>query len=288
MLWDDLRVLLAVHRHGSHKRAGRHLGVDPTTVGRRLAALERAVGARLLLRTPERVQLTPAGVKLAAHAQRMETEAIAAEHALLAEDRQLAGSLRLTAPDGFTHYVLLPALGELRREHPLLSIDLRADTRVLDLSRREADIAVRLVRPKEPALIARRLGQMRFSLFASQAYLDRAGTPRTLDALATHDFIGFEASLDDLPQTRWLRQATPAPRYVVRANTTIAQVLACAEGRGIALLPAFVALREPRLQRLLPRSLGPSREMWGVTHADMRGNARAAAVLDWLAELAAG
>ena len=118
--------------------------------------------------------------------------------------------------------------------------------------------------------------------------MDRAGTPRTLGALATHDFIDFEASLDDLPQTRWLRQATPAPRYVVRANTTVAHVLACAEGHGIALLPAFVALREPRLQRLLPRSLGPSREMWGVTHADMRGNARAAAVLDWLAELAAG
>jgi DNA-binding transcriptional LysR family regulator len=274
-----------VHRHGSQKRAGRHLSVDPTTVGRRLAALESAVGARLLLRTPERVQLTPAGLALAAHAQRMEAEAMAAEHALLAADRRLEGSLRLTAPDGFMHYVLLPALGQLRREHPLLSFDLRADTRVLDLSRREADIAVRLVRPKEPALIARRLGQMRFSLFASQAYLDRAGTPRSLDALSGHDFIGFDASLDDLPQIRWLRQATPAPRYVVRANTTVAHALACAEGHGIALLPTFVALREPRLQRVLPRSLGPSREMWGVTHADMRGNARAAAVLDWLAGL---
>src|SRR5581483_4361654 len=160
------------------------------------------------------------------------------------------GSLRVTAPDGFVQYLLLPALGDLRREHPLLSVDLRADARVLDLSRREADVAVRLVRPKEPALIARRLGQMRFSLFASQAYLDRAGTPRTLDALSAHDFIGFDASLDDLPQTRWLRHAAPAPRYVVRASTTVAQTLACAEGHGIALLPAFVATREPRLQRL--------------------------------------
>jgi DNA-binding transcriptional LysR family regulator len=288
MLWDDLRVLLAVHQQGSHKRAGRQLGVDPTTVGRRLAALERAVGARLLLRTPDRVQVTPAGLKLVQHAQRMEAEAAAAERALLAEDQRLEGSLRVTAPDGFMHYLLLPALGELRRAHPRLSVDLRADTRVLDLSRREADIAVRLVRPKEPALIARRLGQMRFSLFASQSYLDRAGVPRTLDALASHDFIGFDASLDELPQTRWLRRVTAAPRYVVRANTTVAQVVACAEGHGIALLPAFVALREPRLQRLLPRLLGPSREIWGVTHADMRGNARAAAVLDWLAALAAG
>jgi len=278
--------LLAVHQQGSHKRASRQLGVDPTTVGRRLAALELAVGARLLLRTPERVQATPAGLKLVQHAQRMEAEAIAAEHALMAADQRLEGPLRVTAPDGFMHYRLLPALGELRRRHPLLSVDLRADTRVLDLSRREADIAVRLVRPKQPALIARRLGPMRFSLFASQAYLDRAGMPRTLSALSSHDFIGFDASLDQLPQTRWLRRAVAAPRYVVRANTTVAQALACAEGHGIALLPTFVALREPRLQCLLPRSLGPSREMWGVTHAEMRGNARAAAVLGWLADLA--
>lgn len=283
MLWDDLRVLLAVHQTGSHKRAGRQLGVDPTTVGRRLGALERAVGTRLFSRTPDRVQATSAGLKLVLHAERMEAEAIAAERALLAAGDGVEGSLRVTAPDGFMHYVLLPALTELRREHPRLSVDLRADTRVLDLSRREADVAVRLLRPKEPALIARRLGQMRFSLFASQGYLDRAGVPRTLAALASHDFIGFEPSLDQLPQTRWLRRVTAAPRYVVRANTTVTQVLACAEGHGIALLPAFVASGEPRLQRLLPRLLGPSRDMWGVTHADMRGNARVAAVLGWLA-----
>jgi DNA-binding transcriptional LysR family regulator len=287
MLWDDLRVLFAVHQAGSHKRAGQKLGVDPTTVGRRVGALERAVGTRLVSRTPDRVQVTAAGLKLVAHAERMEAEAIAAERALLAADHGLEGSLRVTAPDGFMHYVLLPALAALRLRHPLLSVDLRADTRVLDLSRREADVAVRLVRPKQPALIARRIGQMRFSLFASQAYLDRAGVPRTLAALAAHEFIGFDSSLDELPQTRWLRRVTAAPRYVVRANTTVAQVLACAEGHGIALLPAFVASREPRLQRLLPRLLGPTREMWGVTHADMRGNARAAAVLEWLADLTA-
>jgi len=288
MLWDDLRVFLAVHQLGSHKRAGRLLGVAPTTIGRRLAALESALGTRLFLRTPERVQATPAGLKLVPHARRMEAEAIEAERELLAADSRLEGSLRVTATDGFLHYVLLPALAELRREHPGLCVELRADTRVLDLSRREADVAVRLVRPKEPALIARRLGDMRFSLFASQAYLDRHGTPRTLDALATHDFIGFDASLDELPQTRWLRRATPAPRYVVRATTTTAQVLACAEGHGIALLPTFVAAREPRLQRLVPRLLGPSREIWGVIHADMRANARTAAFLAWLARLVAG
>jgi DNA-binding transcriptional LysR family regulator len=285
MVWDDLRVFLAVHQLGSHKRAGRHLGVDPTTVGRRLAALESALGARLFVRTPERVQVTPAGIKLIAHAQRMEAAALEAERELVAADTRLEGSLRVTAPDGLVHYVLLPALAEFRQEHPQLCIDLRADTRLLDLSRREADIAVRLVRPKEPALIARRLGEMRFSLFASQAYLDRRGTPRTRESLAGHDFIGFDTSLDELPQTRWLRRATPAPRYVVRATTTTAQVVACGAGHGIALLPTFVASHDHRLQRLLPRLVGPSREMWGVTHADMRANPRIAACLAWLARV---
>jgi len=287
VLWDDLRVFLAVHRLGGHKKAARHLRIDPTTVGRRLAALEGALGARLFLRTPEGLQATPAGLKLVPHAQHMDLEALEAERALLAADTRLEGSLRVTAPDGFVHYVLLPALGAFRRQHPLLTIDLRADTRVLDLSRREADVAVRLIRPREPALVARRLGQMRLSLFASQAYLDRRGAPRTLAGLAGHDLVGFDASLDGLPQIRWLHRALPRPRYVVRATTTTAQVLACLEGHGIALLPQFIADREPRLRRLLPRLVGPAREMWAATHADLRGNARTAAFLAWLADLVA-
>jgi DNA-binding transcriptional LysR family regulator len=282
VIWDDLRVFLAVHRSGSHKRAGRMLGVAPTTVGRRIAALESALGVRVFLRTPERLQITAAGSKLVAHAERMEAQASDLERELSAADSRLEGSLRITAGDALVQYVLLPKLAELRREHPQLVFELRADTRMLDLSRREADLAVRLVRPKEPALIARRLGDMPMSLFASQDYLDRRGTPRALAALAAHDWIGFDASLDDLPQTKWLRRSVPEPRYVVRANTMSAQVTACAQGHGIALLPSFVAPREPQLRRLMPRLVGPSRELWAVTHADMRGNARIEALLAWL------
>lgn len=287
MLWDDLQVFLAVHRRGSHKAAARALSVDPTTVGRRLAALEAAVGARLVVRTPDRVLATPVGLALATHAERIEAEVLAAERELEARDVRVEGALRVTAGDGLVHYVLLPALAELRREHPALAVELRADTRVLDLSRREADVAVRLARPKEPALVARRLGTLPFALFASQAYLDRRGAPRSLAALAAHDWIGFEASLDNLPQFRWLRRSIPEPRYVLRANATTTQVLACADGHGVALLPLLVAPREPRLRRLLPRLVGPSRDMWGVVHADLRGNPRVQIVLAWLARLVA-
>jgi DNA-binding transcriptional LysR family regulator len=288
MLWDDLRVFLAIQRLGGQKRAARALGIDPTTVGRRLSALESALGARLFLRTPERLQATPAGVRLLPYAERIEAAALEAERELLAADTRLEGSLRVTATDGFVHYVLIPALSEFRQQHPLLTIDLRADVRVLDLSRREADVAVRLLKPKQPALIARRLGTLHLSLFASQAYLDRRGAPRNSSALSTHDFIGFEASLDDLPQTKWLRRTVPEPRYVVRATTTTAQVVACAEGHGIALLPTFTAAKEARLKPVLPRLVVPTREMWGVIHADLRANVRTVAFLAWLTRVVGG
>jgi len=138
------------------------------------------------------------------------------------------------------------------------------------------------VRPKEAALVARRLGEFESALFASADYLERRGAPRNVAALAGHDFIGFDASLDALPQNRWLLRALPEPRYVLRATTTTAQVVACAEGHGIALLPSFVAVREPRLRRLLPRLIGPKRELWGVMHGDLRDNVRVRAVLAWL------
>ena len=250
MLWDDLRYFLAVQRRGSHKRAARQLHVDPTTV-----------------------------------AERVETEVLAAERALEAADARLEGVLRVTAADGFVHYVLVPALSQFRQTHPALTIDLRADTTLLDLSRREADIAIRLARPKEPALVARRLGAMPLALFASESYLDRRGVPRSLNALTAHDWIGFDSSLDQLPQVKWLRGVLARPRYVLRANTTTTQALSCAEGHGIALLPVFVAAREARLRRLLPRVATPSRDLWAVTHVDMRSNARVEAFVVWLQQI---
>lgn len=287
VLWDDVRYFLAVQRRGSHKGAARLVRVDPTTVARRIAALEEALGAKLFMRTPDRLLPTTAGLTFAAHAERVEAEVLAAERALDAADARLEGAVRVTATDGFVHYLLVPALAQFRQAHPALAIELRTDTSLLDLSRREADVAIRLARPKEPALVARRLGTLPFALFAGESYLVRRGTPRSLAALSAHEWIGFDASLDQLPQVKWLRSVVPRLRYVVRANTTTTQVLTCAEGHGIALLPVFVAAREPRLRRLLPRVVGPTRELWAVTHVDMRANARVEAFIAWLVRLAA-
>ena len=280
--WDDLRVALAVARRTSHGGAARDLGVDPTTVGRRVAALEAALGARLFDRTPAGLLPTAAGDKLLARAERVEAEILAAERELGGTDARLAGPVRITAGDGVVHHALLPALVELRRSHPGVTVELRADTRPLDLSRREADVAIRLSRPKEPALIARRLGVMHLALYASRGYLARRGMPRSTAELAAHDFVGFDASLDDLPQLRWLRHKVRAPRWVVRATTTTAQVLGAAHGLGVALLPCFIAPAEPRLEMVLPALRPPPREVWIVVHEQLRTSARVAAVITWL------
>ncbi len=275
-------MCLALQRGGSQKAAARLLGVTHTTVGRRLAVLEKTLGARLFERRPDGLAATPVGTRLLGRAERVEEEVSSAEREVRGADARLEGSVRVTAGDGLVNYVLVPAIAELHREHPGIALELRAETRDLDLSRREADVAVRLRRPQEPSLVARKVGTMSFGLYASAAYLERRGTPRALGDLRRHDLVGFDASLDSAPHVRWLQKAVGDARWVVRATTTTAQVLACAESRGIALLGSLIAAREARLVAVLPRSSTPSRDMWLVVHEDMRRNARVTAVLAWL------
>jgi DNA-binding transcriptional LysR family regulator len=288
MDWDDLRYFLAVHRRGSHKAAARLLRVAPTTVGRRIAALESESHATLFVRTPERLKTTPAGLALLPRAERIEVEVLASERELRSNQGILTGPLRVTAGDALVNHVLVPAMGGLLAAHPDLLIELRTETAIVDLSRREADVALRFVRPKEQALIARRLGELPFAIFASDAYLQRRGTPRTVAAAAAHDFIGYDQSLDHMSQVRWLHRAVPSPRFVLRASTITTQVIACAEGLGLALLPVFAASREPRIRALFPRQVGPARELWGVFHSDMRGNLRVSTFLGWLSDVLEG
>lgn len=283
--WDDLRVFLAVQRSRSHGGAARTLRVDPTTIGRRIGALEEATGVALFVRLPSGLELTPAGKRLLPRAERIEEEVLACERELGASVERIEGPIRITAGDGIVHYLLVPALDDLAREHPGIEVELRADTRALDLSRREADVAVRLGKPTQPSLVARKLGTVRFALYASDAYLRKRGTPRAQKDLASHAWIGFDETLDASPQQRWLRRVVPSPRWALRANTTTAQVAACAEGHGIALLGSNIAVRDPRLVPVLARTVGPTRDAWAVYHGDLRDSARVAAIVGWLTRI---
>ncbi|MBJ6764993.1 LysR family transcriptional regulator [Myxococcaceae bacterium JPH2] len=286
--WDDLRYFLAVHRHGSHAAAGRALRVAATTMGRRLTALESALGVKLLRRTPSGLVLTEAGQRLRGHAERVEAEVLASERELTGEDQRVAGQVRLTAGDGLATCVLAPRLTSLRARHPDLEVELHATTQVLDLSRREADVAVRVVRPREPSLIVRKLTPLSFGVYGSEAYFARRGRPTSVRALAQHEWVTPDATLAGTPHETWRRQHAPHGRVAVRASNTMVIMAACAAGHGLAMLSDLLASSDSRLVNVLPRAPGlPVREMWAVTHQDLRHNARVGAVLEWLAEVLA-
>lgn len=284
MNWDDVRIFLALQRQGSLARAARKLDVDPTTVGRRLATLEETLGTTLFERTPSGLVPTASGALLGVRAARIEEEVVATERELGGRDTRLEGSIVVTAGDGVMTYLIVPWLLDLRRTYPGISFELRSETSALDMTRREADVAVRLFRPRESSLVATRAGMLRFGVYGSEEYLARRGRPRTTLDLAQHDWLGWEARLAATPQSKWLARHFAAARMCLRANTTTALVAACAAGLGLTALPEFAADVERRLVPLLPRSSPPGREVWIVTHADSKKNARVRAVVAWLAE----
>ncbi len=283
--WDDLRFFLAVHRARSHAGAARLLKVAPTTIGRRLAALEEAVGARLFARTPDGLAATAAAQALLARAERIEAEALEAERELAGADARPAGTVRVTCGDGFATYVLVPALPAFLAAYPELSVEVRADVRALDLTRGEADVALRNFRPRERSLVAHKLGLERQGLYASAVYLARHGIPRSARELSGHDVVLYDRELDRMRTQVWLRQAAPGARAGIRCSTTTLVHAACAAGGGIALLSVGFARADPRLQRILPQLAPPPLELWAVTHGDLRASARVTAVLRWLDRL---
>lgn len=283
--WDDLRVFLAVERRASHAAAARALGVAPTTVGRRLAALEAEVGARLFTRTPEGLVPTAVARTLVAHAERVEAAVQEAERELAGADARPTGTVKITSGDGFALFVLAPALPALLAEHPGLQIEIRPDVRALDLTRGEADVAIRNFRPREQSLVAKRLGDEHYGLYAAPAYLARRGTPRATRDLAGHDLVTYDAALDRSAMARWLREIAPGARLSVRASTTTALMAACAAGAGIGPVITEYVRGDPRFVPVLPRLASPSNEIWSVTHPDLRASARVTAVLRWLEQL---
>jgi DNA-binding transcriptional LysR family regulator len=283
--WDDTRIFLAVRRAGSHSAAGRSLGLNASTVGRRIAALEQALATRLFVRTPSGLALTRAGHLLSERAERVEAEMLAGERELRGTDERAEGKVRLTASDGLATYVLVPALRALRQRHPDMRVDLVADNRIADLSRREADVALRLVRPNERSLVARRIARLPFGLFGGLDYFARRPRPSSESELDLHDFIGYDESFSGKPLKRWLAAHAAPARVALRTNTTVALVAACAAGLGLAALPVPFAENERRLVRVFPDLVISTIDLWAVTHQDLRRNAAVVAVIAWLAEV---
>jgi DNA-binding transcriptional LysR family regulator len=280
--WGNLRFFLELSRTGSLSRAAAVLAVDRNTVGRRVAALEEELGLSLFERGPQGWTRTPAGDELAQLAERVEEDVLAVARHADAQDRTaLTGTVRLTTATHLSAHLLVPGLPALRARHPELVLEIAADQRNFDLTRREADLAVRMGRPRDAGLVTRKLSDVAYRFYASP---DHPAARRGAVDLAADDFVGFDDTLASSPQERWFAKVAPQRRLVFRCNSTASLVAAAKLGVGIAILPCFAADREGGLVRLG----GPepvNHELWLLVHGDLRRAPRVRAVLEWVDEL---
>ncbi len=280
--WNDHRLVLAVARAGSLTAAAKALGVDHSTVFRRLAALEARLGLPLFERGPGGVYTpTGAGTHASAAAERMEDAALGLARDLAGQDRRLAGRLSITCSETLAFRLLTPWVGRFRAEHPGIVVEIVVDSRVLNLSRREADVALRVARPREGDLWGRKLADVAWTAYGASSHL-AAGPPLAgPQDLAAHPLIGWEEATTGVNAARWLAEIVPPEAVVYRTGSLVNQMVAARAGLGLALLPCYLGDPEPGLARALPEPIADlSREMWIVTHRDLRNTARIRAFFD--------
>jgi DNA-binding transcriptional LysR family regulator len=287
--WDDARVLLALLQARSLSGAGERLGVNASTVSRRLDALEAALGAHLFDRTPDGVLPTAAGEALGPHAEAMERAATGLTLAAQGREEAPEGEVRLTAPPGLAQYLVAPALARLFRRHPRLRLHLDASVAYADLTRREADLALRMARPTTGDLVVKRLGELSGGVFTGPTYATEVGTLRRLDQAR---WITWGDDLAHLLPARLLAERVPAEGLVLRTSHMGAQLTAAQAGVGLVLSDPASALRaglvevplSPALRRTLPLASGG--ELWLIAHRALRELPRIAAVWSFLEEMA--
>lgn len=282
MNWDDFRYLLVVERTGTLSTAARELGVVTSTVSRRMTALERQLGTKLLTRVPEGVRLTPEGRELVRTAAAIESQLRSTARGLRREQGQLEGTVRLTAGDGFIPF-LTPWVALLRERHPGVRVELSAEARLFDLARQEADVGVRTFKPQGDSLVARKVGQLAWRLYATGKYLERTPPLKAPPDLAQHALVGFDAALSRAPQRRFLGE-WGGENFVFRSNSALAVAEAAAAHQGVASLPCVLAGRYPALRPVLPSVELPLEDVWLVSSREARQVERVRGVMAFLSE----
>ncbi|MBW8812676.1 MAG: LysR family transcriptional regulator [Caulobacterales bacterium] len=280
--WDDMRVFIAAARAGSLAAAGQRLGVDTTTVGRRIARLESALKSTLLTRSPGGLQLTSIGAQLLQIA--LDAETVMESAARVTQPDVVAGTVRISTAEGFGGVVLAPALPDLSRLRPGLRIELAAQTGFLSPSRREVDMAITLSAPEAGRLIVEPLTAYQLALYAAPDYLARNPAPETVEDLRRHVVVSYVDDLIYTSELRYLDEVLPNLAPTLASSSIQAQRAIIAAGGGVGVLPCFMA---EGLTRVLASEVLIERRFWLSTHADVHDTARIRAVRRWLVELVA-
>jgi DNA-binding transcriptional LysR family regulator len=279
--WEDIRHFLALARVGTLSGAARNLKVDHATVSRRLAALEAGLNVRLVDRLPRSCALTMIGRQVFNLAVEMESGAHGIARLAKAAQAPLAGRLTLSAPPVLVAHLLAEQLARFRAEYPNIRISLSAQGQQVSLSRREADVALRLVRPNEAANVARKIGTMAFGLYAHRSYAHLAAAERW-------QFIAFDQSFADMPQQRWLLGIAGNRPVACELNHISEHLIAVKAGVGVAGLPRFLGDRDRDLIRIDQKVPSFKREIWLAVHRDLRKAPAVRAVMDFVTAVISG
>ncbi len=285
--WDDLRFFLEVVRAGTASAASKRLGVDYTTVARRIRALEESLGALLFDKSRSRgFTLTPDGQQLVSHAEAMESAMHAACETVSGTGSALSGLVRIGCTEAFGTYFVIPQMVAFQTRYPNIAIDVLPVPHFVSLSRREADIAITLERPARGPYVCAKLCDYTLSLYATPGYLARHAPILRREDLRGHRFINYVHELAFSAQLLYLDEIVPGANSPLRSTSVLAQYQATLQGQALAILPCFMAAGDARLVPVLPDELSVTRQFWMSYSEDLRRLKRVTGVAGYLAERA--
>ena len=266
--WNDVIYFLAVARQKNLVRAAEILRVDHTTVSRRIQELERSLNTTLFTRGKSGFALTETGLNLLKYAEGMEGQANAMAEAIGAASAGEGGTVRVASMEGIGSLYLTKCIGDFNKLYPSIQIELITDYRLLDLSRREADVFISFFKPVGRRLSVKKTGEFKVSLFVAETYFDDRDRPTTLRELETHTFVDFIEELVHVQENRWLSDILRPKQTTFRSTSLVAQYMCALDGQGIAMLPSFVAAHNPDLVAVMPE-LYTVRDIWLSVHEDL-------------------
>jgi DNA-binding transcriptional LysR family regulator len=283
--WNDLKYFLAVAQHQSTIAASRALGVNQSTVQRRVTELERRIGRPLVKRHPTGYRLTEFGQELLPHAERVRQAVSALEQQLGESGRDATGVIRVTCPEPIVYRITQTSfLDRFHARHPELRVEFVMSDKYLDLAKGEADVALRSGDTDDGELVGRKIADSVWAVYASRQYVERHGRPERVEDLARHALVGFDDTMAKHRVAQWLRQVAPEAAIVARNNSVLGLIYSVKAGVGIAPLPTSLGDAEPDLVQVL----GPVPELariWRVlAHPDVRRTPRVSAFIDFLVE----
>ncbi len=280
--WDDFRYFLAAAESGSLCAAAKYLNSNQPTVGRHIDTLEAALGLKLFQRHKRGLTLTNEGVWVLEQSQLMHSGVQNIQRKIEGDYQQLQGSVRLALPEGLCNEIIIPRLESFYQQYPNLRLILNVSSRTANLTRGEADIAIRLFRPKEADLVTRQLTHMEMGLYASHEYLQIHGHPESVTDLLQHRVISYGDELAGLPENKWLVGHVSPGNNILQSDSTVSRLKATACGLGISIQPCMIAVANTSLIRILEDVPLPTHEVWITYHRDLRHVLRIRVTVEFL------